>query len=150
MLAADALGRIAAVSPRFDAKGDPFHVTGANLSGRPYFVAARDSGRPYISDVLPGRGLGHDAIVAISAPFRSADGSMAGIVEGSLNLTRFERFGIAPLGAGDMSFIVADGNGRIVYASPETRYRFLDQLDPASVGAGRAPGTTRPAQAAAT
>ena len=76
MLATDALGRVAAVSPRLDASADPYHVTGADLSGRPYFVAARDSGRPYISDVLPGRGLGHDAIVAISAPFRSADGSM--------------------------------------------------------------------------
>jgi PAS domain-containing protein len=55
---------------------------------RAYFAEPRRTGKPYISGVFEGRGLGRDPIVAISVPLLDAAGQFAGVVEGSIDLTR--------------------------------------------------------------
>jgi len=63
---------------------------GANLSvrDRPYFEEPKRTGKPFLSGVFQGRGLGQDPIVAISVPLLDAAGGFAGVVEGSIDITR--------------------------------------------------------------
>ncbi len=60
-----------------------------DVSDRDWFVQARETRRPYLSDGFIGRGFGNDPIVAVSAPLLADDGRFLGVVEGSLSLPRF-------------------------------------------------------------
>lgn len=61
------------------------------VSDRPYFIEPMRTRLPYVSGVFRGRGFGSDPIVAISAPLIRDDGSIAGIVEGSLDIAAWPR-----------------------------------------------------------
>ena len=62
-----------------------------NVQDRPYFRMPMNTGEPFISEAFKGRGLGNNAIVAISAPLFDANGQPNGVLEGSLNLAAFNR-----------------------------------------------------------
>lgn len=96
-----------------------------SVADREYFRAARDTGRPYVSDVFEGRTLGADPIVAISAPYFDRLARFQGVVEGSLDLRRLAHFQerYRALEAGDI--ILLDGKDQVVYASTSTGLRPL-------------------------
>ena len=86
LLAANSDGKIVATA------ADPQLTPGANnpafltVADREYFRQALTTKRPFVSNVFVGRGLGHDLIVAISAPVLDSTGRVRLVVEGSLNL----------------------------------------------------------------
>ena len=99
-----------------------------SVSDRGYFRIPRKTGRSYISPVFLGRGLGRDPIIAISAPYFNADGSFAGVVEGSLNLDRFQRFEARMRAVEGPELLIVDDSNRVIYASASLRLQALENL----------------------
>lgn len=77
MLAADATGTVLAAAPA------TITATG-NVADRDYFRQPMRTGTSYVSGIFRGRGFGSELIVAVSAPVRSPDRKVVGIVEGSI------------------------------------------------------------------
>ena len=97
-----------------------------NVADRDYFYTVKESQQPFISNAFRGRGFGNDPIVAVSVPFYQQQ-SFSGILEGSLDLTLLADFD-------DNSaeqqhyYIITDSANRVVFASPQFGYDFLDDL----------------------
>lgn len=128
MLAADAEGRLIGADPLTSATGESVLGLVDTVSDRPYFRQPMRTGRPYVSQVFRGRGFGEDAIVAVSAPLNLGGDRPQGVVEGSLDLSRLERFtgeGRTPEGA---ATVILDQRLRVIYACSETRYPVLSDL----------------------
>lgn len=133
LLVADSSGQIVAAHVPSDPPAT-VDATKRSVADRPYFRAAMSTNRPYLSDVFRGRGLGNDAIVAISAPIRDHNGVAKGIIEGSLDLRRFETFarGARARLAGRLTVI--DGAGHVVYTSQASGLKILQDVDGTSLG----------------
>lgn len=86
MLVADRNGKIVATSPELPPKS-PLMV-----DDREYFRMPMATRKTFISDAFMGRGFGTRIIIAISTPLIRANGEVVGIVEGSLQLERFQEF----------------------------------------------------------
>jgi signal transduction histidine kinase/CheY-like chemotaxis protein len=112
LLVADEQGEIIAT-----AAGEGAGSVGGNLAGvadRPYFRQAVATRQPYVSNVFLGRGLGHDLIVAISAPVVDPAGRVRLVVEGSLNLRKMtDAIGGTPA-TRDRDLVVTDSANQIV------------------------------------
>jgi len=123
MLLADQNGKIFATSP-FSLGAESRLV-----DDRSYFIEARNTGLPYISDAFLGRGFGTDPIVAISAPFyKYQTQEFAGIVEGSLNLYKFTIFEPSQNSLPNIRTIIADNNSRVIFSSQDLNLNFLQKL----------------------
>lgn len=116
MIVTDGEGRIVAASPASGEDGRPIASAGLSVADREYFRRPRATGRPYISEAFRGRGFGNDVIVAVSAPVLGPQGRFAGIVEGSLDLSVFARFGGVYRRVEDVEAIILDAAGRVVWA----------------------------------
>jgi two-component system, sensor histidine kinase len=113
MLATDAEGRIVGRSPHQRLDGQ--RITSDDVSDRQYFIQPKLTGQSFLSDVLLGRGFGADPIVAISSPVVRA-GKFQGIVEGSLNLQKFQDFAQSYSTLPEVAIIVTDQQQRVIYA----------------------------------
>ncbi|TYT26345.1 hypothetical protein FZO89_08770 [Luteimonas viscosa] len=78
LLVTDADGVVATSEPAL-----PDAVRPMSVADREYFLAPRRSGRGHVSDAFRGRGLGNDALIAVSVPLLS-EGRFAGVLEGSI------------------------------------------------------------------
>jgi signal transduction histidine kinase len=110
LLVADADGRIVQTVPvgRLGAA--------AGFGDRAYFQAVRDSNRSSISGAFRRPELGRDAVVAISAPLHGRTGMFAGSVEALINVQRFASLTLGASRLGEVELIVADAEGRVVFA----------------------------------
>jgi two-component system, sensor histidine kinase len=120
MIAVDSSGAVVAAVPR--------HVPGLDVSDRDYFTQLA-AGRPwFVSGAFRGRGLGDDAIVAISARVHGEDGRFLGIVQGALGLDRFgqleSRFPSVP----SLRVVVLDHESTVVYGGGDGRFDSLRRL----------------------
>jgi len=125
MVAANAEGLIIAAHPLETFSGEPLFLAIPRVDDRDYFRKAISTGEPYVSGVFRGRGFGRDVIVAVSAPIRSRDGRILGVVEGSLDLGMLGEH-LATLT--DQSVVILDDSNRVVFASPKTPYQILDDI----------------------
>ncbi|MCH8493538.1 MAG: hypothetical protein LAT53_09930 [Idiomarina sp.] len=125
MLATDANGELIATWPSdMLARAQESGIT--NVRGRDYFQVAKESGSAFVSNAFRGQGFGNDPIVAISAPYYLHD-QFAGVIEGSLNLAELHEF-LLPDTQHDANYIIADGSGSVIYASPELQLSPLQEL----------------------
>lgn len=90
LLAADAEGRIAATAPSGRPRAPNRSPRDEQVTDRDYFTIPMLTGRPLVSGVFRGRGLGRDLLIAVSAPIMGPDGRPAGIIEGSLMVSTLE------------------------------------------------------------
>lgn len=127
MLVADSEGLLVAASAGSGGAESP-PVGNRSIADRDYFRVPRKSGQPYISDAFLGRGLGHDPIVAVSAPVLRPGGVFAGLVEGSLNLNGFRRFEDRVSELEQHRILVVDRRDHVIYASPSFGYSALQDL----------------------
>jgi len=88
-----------------------------NVTDREYFNQAKQYPLGYSGGVFQGRGLGNEAIVALSAPIYR-DGEFYGVVEGSLKLGRLEQF-IPNLFENTGELVVLDDKQKVVFSSLE-------------------------------
>jgi len=90
------------------------------ISDRQYFVDAMRFKRRVISDVILGR-VSHVPIVTIAVPVLDASGEATGVVGGSLNLSKFDRFLEDLRTLAEARITVVDQNDRVIYSSDQTR-----------------------------
>ncbi|MCU0245495.1 MAG: ATP-binding protein [Bryobacter sp.] len=129
LLVADASGDIVASHPPLAGAAPTTPLPRLNVADREYFQAPFRSGSPFVSDLFRGRGFGADPIIAISAPIRDR-GRFAGIVEGSLDLTRLHRLADLAAPIPQAQVIMTNARGLVIYASPSA---LLAPLEPASL-----------------
>ena len=113
LLGTDRLGRVQASLRRGEA---PSQST-SDVSDRAYFRETVARGEPTVSPVFQGRGLGNDLIVAVAAPLRAADGSINGVLQGSLSLGQLGRDERTRLDVESLQYAVSDAVGQIVMSS---------------------------------
>ena len=132
LLIADRDGRVLDLVPRRDSESPP-------VSDRQYFIEAVRTRKLAISDAILGR-LSHVPIVTIAVPFFDAKGNVDGVVGGSLNLSRFERYVDDLSTLPDAQVTILDQHDRVIYASDETGFSGLQTLsqDPLVVASGGA------------
>lgn len=104
------------------------NLQGFNVSDREYFASPMASGEPFVSRPFEGRSLGKDPIVAISAPLRDVDGSLIGVVEGSLNLRAFDSIDRERPQMDDAVLAVVDRSGTVIYASEDSGLMPLESI----------------------
>ncbi|WP_202841839.1 ATP-binding protein [Luteimonas saliphila] len=121
LLVTDASGVIVTSEPALPEAARPMSV-----ADREYFQAPRDSGRGHVSDAFRGRGLGTDALVAVSVPLL-VDGRFAGVLEGSIRVDSLvlRRGGLAEHG---FELLLLDRALNVVQASAGIPHRPLDSL----------------------
>jgi diguanylate cyclase (GGDEF)-like protein len=118
-LATDAQGRITEVVPTSRDNG----ATGRFVADRDYFQMPARLRRPFVSNGFVGRGMGHDRLVAVSAPVVSR-GRFTGIVEGSIPVDAFTRLRSAALRKRGHEMLVIDRDGRVIHASVGLPFTF--------------------------
>lgn len=136
LVAVDRAGRVVSGHPASGADGRP--IAGYDVSDREYVRRPLATGEPYVSDLLRGRGFGSHLILAMSVPRRARDGSVDGVVEGSLDIGRYRVFLEALSAIPEGEALVVDGEGRVVTQLGGS----LQPMDDAGVSPV-APGATR-------
>jgi signal transduction histidine kinase/DNA-binding response OmpR family regulator len=118
---ADASGRILEIAT---ATNEP---ASQPVSDRQYFLDAMRTRRLAISEVIMGR-LSHAPIVTLASPIVGDDAQVGGIVGGSLDLSRFERFvdNLHPIPTARVTIV--DQHDRVIYGSDNTSYTPLQSL----------------------
>ena len=105
----------------------PTRSTSPPVSDREYFIEAVRTKKMAISDVILGR-LSHVPIVTIAVPMLDDDGAVAGVVGGSLDLSKFERFVEGFRTLPDARVTVVDQHDRVIYTSAEAGYAALQDV----------------------
>ncbi|NVJ60167.1 MAG: response regulator [Gammaproteobacteria bacterium] len=121
MLIADTNGKIQFSSP------PELVSTGTNVKDRNYFQYPEVMMLSYISDVFKGRGFGVDPIVAISAPIANGKGEFDGIVEGSLNLYKFDFLLFMPEEI-PTEVLIMDNSEKVIFSSKGLALDFLQAI----------------------
>jgi len=134
LLITDGDGRIVRAVRRGEKSFMPGPGKDRSVRDREYFQRPRQTGQSYLSGVFQGRGLGRDAIVAVSAPMVDAGGKFLGVVEGSIDIARIP---IQLPNATRAPMVVArDGAGQVVYSSAPAIHPPLERFMP---GMGQPP-----------
>ena len=120
LLVANRAGQVLDLVPQRDFESPP-------ISDRQYFIDAVSSRQPVISDVILGR-LSHVPIITIAVPFFGPDGSVAGVVGGSLNLSTFEHYIKELRTLPDAQIAILDQHDRVIYASDDAGFSALQSL----------------------
>jgi two-component system, sensor histidine kinase len=128
MLAAGKDGNLIGAHPLLTKDGRFILAVSQGINDRDYFIQPMATGQPYVSNVFLGRGYGQDPIVAVSAPVLDRDGTIIGIVEGSLNFSTFRDFGKNYQTIKYASIIITDQNGNVIYSGEENSYKALQHL----------------------
>ena len=105
----------------------PTRSTSPQVSDREYFIEAVRTKKMTISDVILGR-LSHVPIVTIAVPMLDDDGTVAGVVGGSLDLSKFERFVEGFRTLPDARVTVVDQHNRVIYTSAAAGYAALQDV----------------------
>jgi PAS domain S-box-containing protein len=129
LIVTDAQGNVIASERQLSLGGGPLSGRPPNVSDREYFRQPRDNGRSYLSDAFLGRGFGSDPIVAVAVPWRAADGSFAGIVEGSLDLDRLGKVGAIFGRLPALEIFILDGRRQLLWSGPSRQGEPLTRID---------------------
>lgn len=124
MIVTGADGRVMQTSPSTALAS----VRGSDVSDRAYFRHAKARGTSYVSGVFRGRGLGDDVLVAISAPIQDAAGGFIGVLEGSVEVSRFAARIAGRRSEDEIELILADATGRVIFADAATGLKPLTHL----------------------
>lgn len=121
LLVTDADGTVVTSEPALPEAAGP-----TSVADREYFQVPRSTGAGHVSNAFRGRGLGDDALVAVSVPLRS-DGRFAGVLEGSILVESLapRRDGLEGHG---FEVLLLDRELTVVQASDGVPYRPLDSL----------------------
>jgi signal transduction histidine kinase len=117
---------VVGADPAMSLDGRP--IRPASVADREYFTKPKETGEPFISDVFLGRGYGSEPIVAVSAPLHTPDGRFAGVVEGSLDLSRLSHHVSLGPGRHGSDVVVVDRHDRVIFATEGLPYQSLESL----------------------
>ncbi|MCG9698355.1 diguanylate cyclase [Shewanella sp. Isolate11] len=119
MLIADEQAHVVAASPQSSLNIVKSSDQPISVEDRHYFQAAFKKQQTFISPVFLSRGFGKNPIVAISAPIYQPDNpdKPIGIIEGSLDLSKFSQFDRSHPDIENHSIIMVDSQDMVIYAS---------------------------------
>jgi diguanylate cyclase (GGDEF)-like protein len=119
MLIANEQGVVTAASPIAHLNENRAKNKAISILDRHYFQEAFFNQLTFISPAFLGRGFGSDPIVAISAPLYYPSNQIrpVGILEGSLNLTKFAQIDERDRDHENRSIVLVDENNLVIYAS---------------------------------
>ncbi|MFK3974880.1 diguanylate cyclase [Shewanella vesiculosa] len=102
-----------------------------NINDRDYFIESFYNRRLFVSSAFLGRGFGNDAIVAMSTPFYLDEQhtQVAGIIEGSLDLSYFSHIDQVSEYSNDESVVMVDEKNQIIFASKKLSLKPLSQFN---------------------
>ncbi|MCL1043506.1 diguanylate cyclase [Shewanella marisflavi] len=130
MLIADDKGVISAASPTSRLDKDAIANKSLSVMDRHYFQESFYNQLTFVSPAFLGRGFGSDPIVAISAPLYAYDNPInpIGIIEGSLNLTKFASIDERNREFNEQAMMLTDENNLVIYASESLKLAPLTPL----------------------
>lgn len=130
MLIADKQGIITAASPVARLNESDLNNKTLSVMDRHYFQEAFFNQLTFISPAFLGRGFGNDPIVAISAPLYHVNNQIKpiGILEGSLDLTKFAQIDQRDINFKSGSIVLVDENNLVIYASKSLKMQPLEPL----------------------
>ncbi|GIU43787.1 hypothetical protein TUM3794_30280 [Shewanella colwelliana] len=136
MLIADEQGLITAASPISRLGKDTLNNKSLSIKDRHYFQEAFYNQLSFISPAFLGRGFGNDPIVAISAPLYDSRDRIKprGIIEGSLNLTKFAQIDERNREYQQQAMVLVDENNLVIYASKSLEMTPLTPLKSSTIG----------------
>lgn len=136
MLIADEQGLITAASPISRLGKDTLNNKSLSIKDRHYFQEAFYNQLSFISPAFLGRGFGNDPIVAISAPLYDSHDQIKprGIIEGSLNLTKFAQIDERNREYQQQAMVLVDENNLVIYASKSLEMTPLTPLKSSTMG----------------
>ena len=108
-------GKVLAASPSFSSTGSP--AAGLDVSDRGYFQEARSTGKLFLSDVIPARQMGADAIVVLTVPVYKSDGSLRAVLSGSLRCSRFTQLSASLTSLPSSEMVILDQHQQVIYAT---------------------------------
>jgi signal transduction histidine kinase/CheY-like chemotaxis protein len=100
----------------------------ASVSEQPSFKEPMTTGKPYISGVFVGNKFRHLPIISLSVPMLNAGLEPIGVVEGALNLSKFNQFSQSYQTIRYASIIIADKQGNVIISNDAERYPALQPL----------------------
>ena len=109
LFAADRRGVVREIYPSREGETPP-------IADRDYFIEAMRSRKMAVSDVILGR-VSNVPIITIVMPRVHADGDVAGVAGGSLDLSRFERIAAGFRQLADATITILDEHDRVIYST---------------------------------
>jgi diguanylate cyclase (GGDEF)-like protein len=131
LIVADPNARVVAATPEALYKEVIGSNSLASIKDREYFKQAFYNQTVYISSAF--KSFGNDPIVAISAPFYrsgelSLDSTPLGIIEGSLDLSRFNSIDNSNSFREMQGLVIVDDKEQIVYSSPALALKLMEKF----------------------
>ena len=120
-------GQPIAISPLLTRDGEPILNQMQPVSDHDHFRRPLTTGQPYVSGILLARGYSQDPIVAISAPLRDRQGQVAGVVKGSLQLSKLSQV-IDTYGLPGGIITITDADRNVVISTEPRRYQPLASM----------------------
>jgi signal transduction histidine kinase/CheY-like chemotaxis protein/HPt (histidine-containing phosphotransfer) domain-containing protein len=105
----------------------PPRTTSPPVSDREYFIEAVRTKKIAISDVILGR-ISHVPIVTMAIPLVDGAGAVTGVVGGSLDLSKFERFVEDFRTLPEAQVTVVDQHDRVIYTSAQAGFAALQNV----------------------
>jgi signal transduction histidine kinase/ActR/RegA family two-component response regulator len=119
-------GKIRAADPNKSANGRS--VLGVNLADRDYYKQTVATRRPFVSDVFLGREMGADPIVMLVVPLFDQQGTLIGIVGGSLRCSGFQQLLESISYMKGRELLILDQQSRVIFASSGAPFGPMETL----------------------
>jgi signal transduction histidine kinase/DNA-binding response OmpR family regulator len=134
LFAADRRGIVREIFPPREGNTPP-------VTAREYFIEVMRSRKMAVSEVILGR-QPQVPIITITVPRVHADGDVAGVAGGSLDLSRFEHFAAGFRQLADATITIVDQHDRVIYSTAPGGVAALESLaqDPLVRGSSQAAG----------
>ncbi len=126
LLIADKEGKILRAAPQqYAAILD--NKSWANIKRREYFIDAKTSLKPVVSDAIVGKGFGDLLLVSLAVPIKN-QGKFDGIVQGSIPLETLMSFNKTIIPDG-YEYVITDTKGRIISCSQSLECPLMSNFD---------------------
>ena len=137
LFAADRRGTVTEIFPQREANTP-------TIADREYFIEAMRTRKMATSDVIIGR-LSQVPIITIAVPRIHADGTLAGVAGGSLDLSQFEHLAAGFRHLADAEITILDQHDRLIYRTTPGASEALQNLsdDPLVRGSAQGGGVYR-------
>lgn len=132
LLVADRKANVVAATPEALFKKIQASNALASVEDREYFKQAFYNQKVFVSSAFSGRGFGNDPIVAISAPFypsSQSDATPQGIIEGSLDLRRFNTIDNHNSFREMQGLVIVDNMQQVVYSSQGLNLTIMSKFE---------------------
>jgi signal transduction histidine kinase/DNA-binding response OmpR family regulator len=124
----DKNGNPLAIHPQMTSDGKSLMEKVPNASNQETFKEPMATGKPYVSGVVTGRKFRGLPIISLCVPLITAGQQPAGVLEGALDLSKFSQFSQSYQTISQVSIIIADKQGNVIYSNNSQMYPALQNL----------------------